>query len=178
MQNEKTELNALYHYGIKGQKWGIRKFEDLSENQVESEKNNLDAMMEMEKNRLNYKQSIQLGKQEVAIALNRDKIDKKISNKQENTKRKKYATIGALAIIGLLVGSNIAKRSIKASSKLKQSDDSDSLTHYGTKGMRWGVRKAYDEDPVTSSKTRKYELDLQKIKEEKHNPVNKEPNIA
>ena len=145
--------DEIYHYGIKGRKWGIRNEDERVTSAermhyiTEERKNNKDLLSR-------------------DISRHQDKTDNRM-NRDTNRTGKKIAKIQAKAIITtaaiaaatLITGMMIHK---KSDSMLKQSDifqdDINFLTHWGIKGMRWGVRK---KDERVSSAERMYYAKMQ-----------------
>ena len=145
--------NDLCHWGIKGRKWGIRNEDERVTSAermhyiTEERKNNKDLLS----------RDISRHQDKTDNRMNRDtnRTGKKIAKIQAKT----IITMAAIAAATLITGMMIHK---KSDSILKQSDisqdDTNSITHWGIKGMRWGVRK---QDERVSSAERMYYAKIQ-----------------
>lgn len=145
--------NDLCHWGIKGRKWGIRNEDERVTSAermhyiTEERKNNKDLLS----------RDISRHQDKTDNRMNRDtnRTGKKIAKIQAKT----IITTAAIAAATLITGMMIHK---KSDSILKQSDifqdDTNSITHWGIKGMRWGVRK---KDEIVSSAERMYYAKMQ-----------------
>lgn len=145
--------NDLCHWGIKGRKWGIRNEDERVTSAermhyiTEERKNNKDLLS----------RDISRHQDKTDNRMNRDtnRTGKKIAKIQAKT----IITTAAIAAATLITGMMIHK---KSDSILKQSDifqdDTNSITHWGIKGMRWGVRK---KDERVSSAERMYYAKMQ-----------------
>lgn len=113
-------VTELYHYGIKGQKWGIIRKDDDQETRLASEKNRLKydekvAKIKSEQEKriaeisLDSKTAITLGKQELAKSFSQDDALRKQSSDERKAKELKYKMIGTVAIIAAFSARRIAK---------------------------------------------------------------------
>lgn len=140
--------DEIYHHGIKGRKWGIRNEDERVTSAerrhyiTEERKNNKDLLS----------RDISRHQDKTDNRMNRDanRTGKKIAKIQAKT----IITTAAIAAATFITGMMIHK---KSDSMLRQSDifqdDTNFLTHWGIKGMRWGIRK---KDQRVSSAERMY----------------------
>lgn len=109
-----NENNALYHHGIKGQKWGIRRFED--ENISVQGKMRVRDINKLQRNSESVLKAKEEGKARIKQAQRQAKVEKE-ENKQKHTEqRKKIALAGAAIVGGLLLANAISKRNNGGSS--------------------------------------------------------------
>lgn len=103
------EISELYHFGIKGQKWGIIRKKDDQETRLASEKNRLkydekiaqlksEADTSREINQINTKTTITLGKQSLKEALEKEKTIRQQSEDARVVSEQKYKMIGKVAL--------------------------------------------------------------------------------
>lgn len=145
--------DEIYHHGIKGRKWGIRNEDERVTSAermhyiTEERKNNKDLLS----------RDISRHQDKTDNRMNRDtnRTGKKIAKIQAKT----IITTAAIAAATFITGMMIHK---KSDSILRQSDifqdDTNFLTHWGIKGMRWGIRK---QDQRVSSAERMYYAKMQ-----------------
>ena len=145
--------DEIYHHGIKGRKWGIRNEDERVTSAermhyiTEERKNNKDLLS----------RDISRHQDKTDDRMNRDanRTGKKIAKIQAKT----IITTAAIAAATLITGMMIHK---KSDSILRQSDifqdNTNFLTHWGIKGMRWGIRK---QDERVSSAERMYYAKIQ-----------------
>lgn len=93
-----NEQNELYHYGVKGQKWGI-----IKEDSDSVKKEKIRSQTDIEQARYDAKKTKYAGEVEIQKALAMERSSKASDKAELAAKRKKYATIGAVAIAGLLI---------------------------------------------------------------------------
>lgn len=114
------ELSALYHHGIKGQKWGIIREDDSAKTRLASEKNRLNYDKQIAKINANAESSIysirsnnystiMLGRQEMKEAFARERTLRDESFNERKAKEQKYKTIGTVAVLAALALPRIMK---------------------------------------------------------------------
>lgn len=124
MYTDFKEINALYHHGIKGQKWGVIREKDDSQSKVDSEKNrlNYDAKIAKYEGELKAvkdnnaadlkiakektRQTVADGRARVTEVLIKSKSEESTAKADIKAKKaaefKKYATIGTIALFAAL----------------------------------------------------------------------------
>ncbi|MBR6287819.1 MAG: hypothetical protein IKR19_00570 [Acholeplasmatales bacterium] len=95
------EIRELYHHGIKGQKWGIRRFQNedgslTAEGKKRYQVNQYDGSMSKEGKKL-YKQDLKQYKQEL-------KLDKLSKSEKNNLAKAAVSGAGQGACLGMLAG--------------------------------------------------------------------------
>lgn len=180
------EANSLTHWGIKGMKWGVRRTpEQLGHKKSKKRENGLSDDRKRI-NELMKKNVQSLSNQELNDVLNRlgsedrykQLTNSKTQKKGESWTKKTMSKVGVLT--SAAVSAYIFKVGKKAVSALmepiiegaiegwtgnpiKHSEvdmddyESDSLTHYGVKGMKWGVRRMRNKMEKKNRKPGKYE---------------------
>lgn len=122
--NDYLELNALYHYGVKGQKWGIIREDDDQKTRLASEKNRLNydkqiakinAESDTEKSIAisDNKTAIILGRQGVQEAMARERTLRSESYNERKEKEQKYKVIGSIAVMAALTLPKVIKNAGK-----------------------------------------------------------------
>lgn len=114
------ELSALYHHGIKGQKWGIIREDDSAKTRLASEKNRLnydakvakletDSNLELKSIKSNNYTAVILGRQEAREAFARERTLRAESFNERKTKEQKYKMIGTAVVLAALALPRIMK---------------------------------------------------------------------
>lgn len=163
--------NELYHYGVKGMHWGVRKDETSkafapsknkkgqytnaptpgeiiarSGSQATTDTQRLVDKVFKDK----YQDPSTLSNDELRKRIERRRLEQQYVEYEKYSSRGKQAvkdfldvsgTVLAIGASGAVIGREIYK--IKHS---LNADGSDELYHYGVKGMHWGVRKYQNED--------------------------------
>lgn len=110
-----SEISALYHHGIKGMHWGVRKEDDeetrlaFDKNRLAYEKSKLASETKKDILREENATTLSLGKQKFNEAFEHEKTLRQQSKNEAEAKRKKYVTIGAVAVIAALAASRISR---------------------------------------------------------------------
>lgn len=118
------ELSALYHHGIKGQKWGIIREDDDQQTRLASEKNRLNYDKQIVKINAEYdsqtskalsdnKTAIILGRQSAKEAFAREQTMRKESYNERKEKETKYKILGAVAVMAALTLPKVIKNTGK-----------------------------------------------------------------
>lgn len=180
------EANSLTHWGIKGMKWGVRRApEQLGHKKSKKRKNELSDDRKRI-NKLMEKDVQSLSNQELNDILNRlgseDRYKQltspKTQKKGESWTKKTMSKVGVLASGAIAAGVfKLGKKAVSAlmdpiiegaiegwtGNPIKHSEvdmadyESDSLTHYGVKGTKWGVRRMRKKMEKKNRKPGKYE---------------------
>lgn len=143
--------DAIYHWGIKGRKWGVRKQDEYKTSSAE---------------RMHYateSRKLEADDNKREIAKYHDKTVKKM-NRDTNRAGKKIAKIRAKTIVkAAMIGAATVITALVVHGRGKSATDSithsEELMHYGIRGMRWGIRK--DDHYKTTSEERMYYAKLQ-----------------
>lgn len=141
--------NELYHFGIKGQKWGIRRFQkkDGTLTSAGKKRSKTDGWSQDAKDAYNIKKKKvnQMSNAELRKLNERQNLERNYKSFNKNTIAKGIAFVGtAAAAIGTLNSlynnsNNLIKNGQAIVNKL--SKRSTELYHFGIKGMKWGVRR-------------------------------------
>lgn len=141
MYTDFREINALYHHGIKGQKWGIirKKDSETSRETTQRDRLNYDAKIARYEGELaavkdnnktdlsiakeETKRTVNEGKVRVAEAMSQANVDKTRIKAEKDAKIKKYATIGITALLALGVVSGIANKYFSTKSSIARNDN-------------------------------------------------------
>lgn len=168
----------LYHYGIKGQRWGVRRFQKKNGSLTpagkkrQKEKWSEDAT---EASKIKKKSVKEMSNAELKRLNERTRLEQEYSRLNPSNRKKAIAAVTATAAtMGTLLnlynnsdkliekGRPIAQKLINPVARkakdamaigLWSDIHSDELYHYGVKGMKWGVRKQRQ----TNAKSTKYE---------------------
>lgn len=156
----------LYHHGIKGMKWGVRRFQKKNGSLTPAGKKRQKENWSDDANeasKIKKKSVKEMSNAELRRLNERTRLEQEYSRLNPSTRKKAIAAVTATAAtMGTLLnlynnsdkliakGKPIAQKLIKPiSEKFKKemviglwSDiHSDELYHYGVKGMKWGVKR-------------------------------------
>lgn len=119
------EVNALYHFGIKGMKWGVRNETDSSEDRIAFEKSRADYyksatkdIAKMKTAQSSNRKSVILGRQEVEKAFLETEAMKQQSRDERKAKEKKYKIVGSTIIGSILLAGSLAPGIINSSKRI------------------------------------------------------------
>lgn len=169
--------HELYHHGIKGMKWGVRRFQKKNGSLTpagkkrQKEKWSEDAT---EASKIKKKSVKEMSNAELKRLNERTRLEQEYARLNPSTRKKAIAAATATAAtMGTLL--NLYNNSDKIIAKSKPIVDkllkpaakkarnamavgmwsdihSDELYHYGVKGMKWGVRRTAEELGYKSNK--------------------------
>lgn len=195
-QYYRTTNSELYHHGIKGMKWGIRRYQNKDGSLTSAgRKRNMSedhkVAHDLKKRKLSSLSNKEL--KTVNERMNLEANYKDLKNNRNASIGKKFVekAIAGAAVAGvtIAVGNRIRKGTQVATDKVidtaieigkkymkhSETDEVDDfLMHHGIKGQKWGVRRYQNEDGTLTAKgQKKYasEAKQQKLKNEWHQQV-------
>lgn len=161
-------MDELYHHGIKGQKWGIRRFQKKDGSYTSAGKNRRKNQTRgwskdaKEANRIGQKNVKQMSNAELKRLNERKRLESEYSRLNPSTIKKgaNFVKVVAAATGTALTIYNNSDKIVAAgkrfANKLQHSDISeDELYHFGIKGMKWGVRRYQNKDGTLTPKGKK-----------------------
>lgn len=152
--NEKKVKHSddIYHYGVKGMKWGVRKARPISFFTKKPKKRKYEDLTNEEL----QKRITRMNLEKQYEQLNRERNTPKHVKVAQNIGKKfvdqavvGVAVTGATAISKPYVEKLLRKLEEEIKNHVVHSDD---IYHYGVKGMKWGVRKEYEPHPRKAAK--------------------------
>lgn len=152
-KNEKKKVqhsDDIYHYGVKGMKWGVRKDRQIASKKKTKPQPKYKTLSDEELRKRVNRFNLEKQYKQLDYEMNtpeRVKFVKKIG-KQFVDQAVVSAIIGASAAISRPYVDKLLKKLIaRIETKKVAVAHSDDIYHYGVKSMKWGVRKEYIPHP-------------------------------
>lgn len=183
--------HELYHYGIKGQRWGIRRFQKKNGSLTpagkkrQKEKWSEDAT---EASKIKKKSVKEMSNAELKRLNERTRLEQEYSRLNPSNSKKALAAVTATAatmgtllnlynnsdkiiakgkpIVSKLLGPAARKAKDAMAIGLWSDIHSDELYHYGVKGMKWGVRRAQKKElykEVKQARSKAHEEEFKRL---------------
>ena len=184
-------MNYLTHYGVKGQKWGVRRYQNKDGTLTPAGRSRYSSPSAQEKRMaaeanwvMTSEKAYAKGKKyildEIRYFDGLEKHDKELAKKHRDIVQK-CKTLDELDSYMLVIGDHVGDIMYDYLDNIAVNLSNDELKHHGIKGMRWGIRRYQNKDGSYTAEGReryginnplknRYSKDVQRGRVDHNNP--------